>query len=340
MAMGPAMAMAMAMGLVCGTAVPGVAVSDIWHRGLARSGLRRRLDGRADVPVSGTAVAYVAVSDIWHRGLARGGHSRRYGLALSGMSDDLVRTKRFAGKVVIVTGAGQGIGRAYAGAFATEGASVAVADIDGVAASQVAAELAELGAESLACSVDVADEESVKAMAEGCVARFGGIDILVNNAGLHMGQYNLCIDLPLEDWRRLFDVNLLGAVLCARYCRPSMADRGGGVILNQSSSSAPLGVGAYSISKLALNGLTLSLAQELGADSIRVVGVAPGMVASPAVLARLEDHHKSTVLDGQIIKRFADMDDLLGMVLFLCSDQASFITGQTMLVDGGYVRHV
>src|SRR5579859_5953938 len=138
--------------------------------------------------------------------------------------------KRFAGKVVIVTGGGQGIGRAYASAFASEGASVVVADIDGAKADEVAA---ELGDESLSCAVDVADEESVKTMVAGCVARFGGVDILVNNAGLHMGQYNLCVDLPLEDWHRLLDVNLLGAVLFARYCRPSMAGRGGGVILNQ-----------------------------------------------------------------------------------------------------------
>jgi len=248
--------------------------------------------------------------------------------------------ERFAGTVVIVTGAGQGIGRAYARAFAAEGAAVAVADIDGVAAGQVAAELAGLGAESLPCTVDVSDDDSVRAMTAACVGRFGGIDVLVNNAGLHMGQYNLCVDLPLGDWRRLLDVNLLGPVLCSRHCRQSMAGRGGGVILNQSSSSAYLGVGAYSISKLALNGLTLSLAQELAIDGIRVVGIAPGMVASDAVLARLEDHHKTAVLDGQLIKRFAGMDDLLGMVLLLCSDQASFVTGQTVLVDGGYVRQV
>src|ERR1700730_15566108 len=124
--------------------------------------------------------------------------------------------KRFAGKVVIVTGGGQGIGRASAGAFATEGASVAVADIDGAAADKVAA---ELGADSLAFTVDVSDEESVQTMVDSCVARFGGIDILVNNAGLHMGQYNLCIDLPIGDWRRLLDVNLLRPVLCAGHCR-------------------------------------------------------------------------------------------------------------------------
>ncbi len=143
------------------------------------------------------------------------------------------------------------------------------------------------------------------------VERFGGVDVLVNNAGLHMGRYNLTSTLPLEDWRRLFDVNVFGAVLCAHHCHAPMKARGGGVILNQSSNSSYLGVGAYSTSKLALNGVTLSLAQELAPDGIRVVGIAPGMVASDAVLARLEDHHKRMVLDGQLVNRFGTVDDLV-----------------------------
>ena len=177
-------------------------------------------------------------------------------------------------------------------------------------------------------------------MVAACIDRFGGVDILVNNAGLHMGQYNLCSTLPAEDWRRLLDVNLLGPVLCSRYCRESMAARGGGVILNQSSSAAYLGVGAYGISKLALNGLTMSLAAEFAPDQIRVVGIAPGMVASDAVIERLEEENKALVLSGQLIKRFATVEDLLGMALTLCSDDSSFVTGQTFLVDGGFVRHV
>ena len=155
-----------------------------------------------------------------------------------------------------------------------------------------------------------------------------------------MGKYNLCATLPAEDWRRLLDVNLIGPVLCARYCRDSMAARGGGVILNQSSSAAYLGVGAYGISKLALNGATMSLAAEFAPDQIRVVGIAPGMIASDAVIERLEEHNKKLVLDGQLIKRFAKVEDLLGMALTLCSDASSFVTGQTFLVDGGFVRHV
>jgi len=247
-----------------------------------------------------------------------------------------VATGRFAGKSVIVTGAGNGIGLGYAEAFAGEGASVTLADIDG-AAAEVAAKRID---GSLAVTVDVADEPSVAAMVGAVVERFGGVDILVNNAGLHMGQYNLTSTLPLEDWRRLFDVNLFGAALCARYCREHMATRGGGVILNQSSNSAYLGVGAYSISKLALNGLTLSLAQEFAPDNIRVVGIAPGMVASDAVLTRLSDANKQMMLGGQLVKRFGQVDDLVAMVLLVCSDGASFFTGQTVIVDGGFVKRV
>ena len=244
--------------------------------------------------------------------------------------------RRFERKSVIVTGAGNGIGFAYAQAFASEGASVTIVDID-AAAAEAAAKLVD---RSLAVGADVADEASVAAMVAAAVDRFGGVDVLVNNAGLHMGQYNLTSTLPLSDWRRLFDVNLFGCVLCARYCRQPMIARGGGVILNQSSNSSYLGVGAYSISKLALNGLTVSLAQEFAADNIRVVGIAPGMVGSDAVLSRLEDVHKQAVLGGQLVKRWGRLQDLVGMVLLLCSEEASFVTGQTVTVDGGFVKRI
>ena len=244
--------------------------------------------------------------------------------------------RRYEGKVVIVTGAAQGIGRAYAAAFAAEGASVTVADIDGDRANATSKDIDG----SFAVAVDVANEPSVAAMVDACTDRFGGVDVLVNNAGLHMGKYNLCSTLALDDWRRLLDVNVLGAVLCARYCHAPMARRGGGVILNQSSNSSYLGVGAYSVSKLALNGVTLSLAREFAPDGIRVVGIAPGMVASDAVLERLEDHNKQMVLGGQLVKRFGAVEDLVGMVLLLCSDEAAFVTGETMTVDGGYVGRI
>src|SRR5438132_1929711 len=129
---------------------------------------------------------------------------------------------RYTGKSVIVTGAGNGIGRRYAEAFAAEGAFVAIADIDEAAARAAAATVPG----ALGIEVDVADEDAVRAMVAAAVDAFGGVDVLVNNAGLHLGQYNLTSTLALDEWRRLFDVNVFGAVLCARHVHASMKERG------------------------------------------------------------------------------------------------------------------
>ncbi len=242
---------------------------------------------------------------------------------------------RFADKVVVVTGAGNGIGRAYATAFAAEGAAVVVADIhdEGVAAT-----VASIGGLSLGVHCDVSDEAEVASMMRATIDHFGGVDVVVNNAGLHLGRYNETTTLPASDWRRILDVNVIGAMLCAREARASMAQRGGGVIVNQSSMAAYLSAGgAYGASKLALNALTMSLAAELGPEGTRVVGIAPGMIGSPAVLAHLAPEHQELVTRGQLIKRFGEVGDLVGMVLFLCSEEASFITGQTFIVDGGFL---
>ncbi|GMU79460.1 MAG: putative oxidoreductase [Acidimicrobiia bacterium] len=249
--------------------------------------------------------------------------------------------RRFAGKVVIVTGAGNGLGLAYAHGFAAEGAAVVVADIDGAAATTAAAAITESGGGALAVEVDVADEGSVSGMVRQVGAAFGGIDILVNNAGLHLGKYNECATLPVEDWRRIFDVNVLGAVICARECRPAMAARGGGVILNQASVAAWVHrSGAYGATKLALTSVTMSLATELAPDRIRVLAVAPGAFLSEAVQAGLEPEQRAIVLDGQLTDELGTPADLVPLVLFLCSDDARFANAATYPFDAGFSKRV
>jgi NAD(P)-dependent dehydrogenase (short-subunit alcohol dehydrogenase family) len=246
---------------------------------------------------------------------------------------------RFAGKVALVTGAAQGIGREYARGLAAEGADVALADLNGAGLKETARILAECGVRTALFEVDVTDEPGVARMAAGAADRLGRIDLLINNAGLHLEDYNETTRLDVARWRRILDVNVVGAMLCAKHCRGALAASGAGAIVNQSSMAAYLAGGAYAISKLALNGLTVSLARELASDRIRVNGIAPGLVASDAAMQGLEPALKQRVLSGQLIPRLGQVADVVAMVVFLCSEQASFITGQTFLVDGGSVLH-
>jgi 3-oxoacyl-[acyl-carrier protein] reductase len=251
------------------------------------------------------------------------------------------RTMRFEDKTIVITGGGAGIGRRYAHRFASEGANVVIADLDPAAGARVVSELEDLGHAAMSSPMDVTDDDAVVAMTESAVERFGGIDILVNNAGIHLQHAQLPFTVAaLPEWRTLLDVNLLGALACAAACRPHMAKRGGGSIINHSSMAAYMGGGAYGVSKLALNALTVNLAAELGPDDIRVNGIAPGFADSEAALEFIgeRDGMEDWLLNGQIIKRLGRMDDLADMALFLCSEEASFVTGQTILVDGGSVK--
>lgn len=243
-----------------------------------------------------------------------------------------------AGKIAIITGAARGIGLAIARLLAERGVMVAIADIDGEAATAAAGTLAG-GAIGVTC--DVADPESVdRAITEVCTV-LGGIDYLVNNAGLHLTGYVQPVsELPIEDWRRLLDVNVLGVINCAKACRAAMRARGGGAIVNIASMAGYKGENAYGISKLAVRGLTVALARDFAPDNIRVCGVAPGFVASEAAMRLFpEDRRERYVNEVQLVRRLGEVDDVAKAVAFLLSDDASFVTAETMLVSGGaYTR--
>lgn len=243
----------------------------------------------------------------------------------------------FEGRVAVVTGAAQGIGREYARGFAADGAYVVLVDVKPDGLAETAETIEKEGGRSLSITADVTDEGAIARGMSRAASELGGIDFLINNAGLHLEDYNETTGLSVERWRRILDVNVVGQMLCAKHCREAMAGRTGAAIVNQSSMSAYMGVGAYSISKLALNGLTLSLARELAGDGIRVNGIAPGLLSSEAAMDGLPAATKEHVLAGQLVKRLGRTGDAVSMVKFLCSDAASFITGQTLLVDGGTV---
>jgi 3-oxoacyl-[acyl-carrier protein] reductase len=243
-----------------------------------------------------------------------------------------------SGKTALVTGAGRGLGRVYARAFASAGAAVAVNDVAAAPAEAVAAECRALGTRAAAVVADVADAEAVARMAGDVRGALGPVDILVNNAALYAGIPRRRFDaIPIEEWRRLIDVNVTGSYLCARAVLPHMLERRWGRIVNVSSSTVPLGRPGflhYVTSKAAILGLTRSMARELGALDITVNAVMPGLTETEGSEGTA-DAIWDVVLRGQAIPRREQPHDVVGAVLFLVSDAAAFITGQTIVVDGG-----
>jgi 3-oxoacyl-[acyl-carrier protein] reductase len=246
-----------------------------------------------------------------------------------------------SGRVALVTGAGNGVGRSYAEALAVAGAKVLVADIDQRGAEATAAAIGRAGGDAAAVWTDVRSRESVDVAVQAAIDRWGYVDVLVANAGLHLDQYAVpCSTIEEEKWKELIDVNVTGALRCVQACLDSMRSRQGGCIVLQSSASAYRLGSAYSVSKLALVGLTSALAGELGPEGIRVNAIAPGLVESEAVVTSMSETRRAGIVARQKLRRPGQMSDLTGALIYLASEAGAFVTGQTILVDGGLANRL
>ena len=240
-------------------------------------------------------------------------------------------------KVALITGSSRGIGRATALRFAKEGAKIIVNYLNSEAkANELVEEIKKIGSEAVAIKCDVSQEKEVKEMFNKSLKKFGKIDILVNNAGI---VYDIPLfEKTLEQWKRTLDVNLIGVFLCSKYASEHMSKRGSGIIVNVSSTNGIDSNGPdsadYDASKAGVISLTKNLAEEL-APKIRVNCIAPGWIETD-MNKNLPKEYVKEEKERTFMRRFGKPEEIAAVALFLASDDASFITGSTIIVDGGY----
>lgn len=256
---------------------------------------------------------------------------------MKNQSEDMVSPARFRGKVALVTGSGQGIGHATALRFAREGAVVGVLDRNGDTARETTQAIKDMGYTAMELIADVACTEDVTRCVESLHGAFGRIDILVNNAGFDRPGGILKVE-P-DDFRSVWEVHVLGSINCCRACGAFMLDQGDGRIVNVSSiygKTGEKGQSAYASVKAALVGFTKSLAKEWGRKGIRVNAVLPGLTDTPTIRDFMLPKFKEMIVAETPLGRFADPSEIAAAIAFLASDDASFITGASLEVSGGW----
>ena len=243
----------------------------------------------------------------------------------------------YAGRTAFVTGAARGFGKAFSEALSGSGAHVVMTDRDADALQAAAAEIRARGGRVSALTCDVSDEGDVAAAMEAVRRDHGGLDILINNAGLHSEEYNTTMaNTGIAGLRRLFDVNVMGVIICTLAAAPLMAGREGASIVNISSTAAYPVPTAYGVSKLAVRGLTTAFARELGGSGVRVNAIAPGLIMTDTIRAELSPQTVAYVQAQQVLGREGVPQDIVNAMLYLTSPAASFVTGETLKVGGGF----